>query len=130
MVPIIMTKFAPAHKRDQTRLHRLCCGATRMLQCGMASFAVTAMLSGCGAGGAIFGGYGLPQTSALPDGEWPRLADATFPTDGPDPATGDAMIASMTIAAATAAARAETLAGPIMTEAEAARLRPAGRRSR
>lgn len=101
-----------------------------MLQCGMAPLAVALMLSGCGAGGAVFGGYDLPQTAAMPDGDWPRLADATFPTDGPDPAAGDAVIASLTIAAATAAARAETLAGPVMTEAEAARLRPAGRRSR
>ena len=87
-------------------------------------------LAGCGAGGAVFGGYDLPQTADAPPGDWPRLADVTFPTDAPDPATGAAVIASLSVAAAASAARADALAGPVMTEAEAARLRTAGRRSR
>ena len=87
-------------------------------------------LGGCGAGGAMFGGYDdLPKTADAPPGDWPRLADVTFPNQAPDPATGEAVIASLSVAAA-AAVRAEALAGPAMTEAEADRLRTAGRRSR
>lgn len=98
----------------------------------MAPFWVACALSlgGCGAGGMVFGGYDLPETAELPPGDWPRLADVTFPTEAPDPAIGEAVIASLSVAAAAAAVRAQAQAGPAMTEAEAARLRTAGRRSR
>jgi hypothetical protein len=105
-----------------------------MLQCGMAPLRVALLaaipLAGCGAGGALLGSYDLPETADAPEGDWPRLADVTFPNPAPDPATGAAGIATLSVAAATAAARAEALAGPVMTEAEANRLRTAGRRSR
>ncbi|MFT4792174.1 MAG: hypothetical protein ACJAW4_001992 [Paracoccaceae bacterium] len=105
-----------------------------MLQCGMTPLRVALLavlpLAGCGAGGAVSGGYDLPVTADAPSGDWPRLADVTFPTVAPDPATGAAVIASLSIAAATSAARADALTAPVMTEAEANRLRTAGRRSR
>ena len=89
-----------------------------------------ASLSACGVGGDVLGGYDLPETADAPAGDWPRLADYSFPTGGPDPQTGRALVAQLSTDAAVAAARAEALAGPVMTEAEARRLRDAGRRSR
>ena len=60
---------------------------------------------------------------------WPRLADVSFPTAAPDPATGDAVIAALSAAAAASAARADAASASVMTQAEANRLRDAGRRS-
>ncbi|MGG7566105.1 hypothetical protein ACQ5SO_08095 [Rhodovulum sp. DZ06] len=98
---------------------------------GIALILCAPALSACGVAGDAFGGYDLPETAReVPDGPWPRLADHDFPDEGPDPAAGQALIAELSIDAAAAAARAEALAGPIMTEAEAKRLRDAGRRSR
>jgi hypothetical protein len=141
MIIFTMTKNPSPHKRERSARHSLCCGAAKMLRCGIAPLAAV-LLAGCGAVGAVLAPYDLPRTAetpaetpaetriAAPGADWPRLADVTFPAQGIAPATGDAVIVSMTIAAAAAAARAADLAGPIMTEAEAARLRAAGRRSR
>lgn len=89
-------------------------------------------LGGCGMGASFAPEMlaALPQDEDLDEAPWPRLADQDFSAEGPDPQTGAAIVASLNIAAAAAAARAETLAGPVMTEAEARRLRDAGRRSR
>ena len=114
---------APGACRAGLRPRRI--GAAPAILC-----ALGLALSGCGVAGDALGGYDLPDTADAPDGPWPKLADYAFPEDGPDPATGDAVVAELTIAAAAAAARAEALAAPVMTEAEARRLRDAGRRSR
>lgn len=86
-------------------------------------------LAGCGAGGAVFGSYDLPETPEVTAAEWPRLAEsedaATLAAEAPDPAGGRAIHAELTAEAAVAAARAAELGQPLLSEAERRRLRGA-----
>lgn len=93
-----------------------------MLQCGI-------LLGACEiARVADIAGPPTPK----PQGDWPRLVDAPFApgpdeTDpsAPDPAEGARIAERLRTEAAVGAARAETIAGPVVPEAEAARLRRA-----
>jgi hypothetical protein len=85
-------------------------------------------LAGCGSA-KLFNAHPVeesPQTAEMP---WPRLVDTPeAPPEGeysaavPDPAEGVATTAQLSIAAADAAARAEELSAPVLTEAERRRL--------
>lgn len=155
MVRAIMVDNRTSHKPG-SRLQRLsCCTAAGSLQCGNSPFArvrkglgsprsaapkasprlgllvaAALALSGCGAASDLVAGYQPPESAAVPDGPWPKLAEQDFSAPAPNPAAGGEIADALTIAATAAAARAEALAAPVMTEAEAKRLRDAGRRSR
>ncbi len=93
-----------------------------LLQCGVA-------LSGCGAGGAVFGGYDLPESPDVTDAEWPRLADApeavadgVYPPSAPNPVNGLVVVETLTAEAAASAARAERLRAPVVSAAEKRRM--------
>jgi len=107
-----------------------------MLLCGIA-------VSGCGLDDPLtgprgaFAGLDLPQTPEVEGEAWPRLADVPdMPPPGvvgpgaPDPAAGAQVAESLKVEAAVAAARAESLGAPVLSPAEAARLRAAGRGAR
>lgn len=104
-----------------------------MLLCGIA-------VSGCGLDETLIGPRGpfavldLPETPAPEGAAWPRLADVPdMPPPGvvgpgaPDPATGRQVAEQLKVEAAVSSARAEALGGPVLTPAEQARLRGAGR---
>ena len=93
-----------------------------------ATFLLLGSLSGCG-GAELFEQHGLaesPETAAAP---WPRLVDTPeapppgeFGPGVPDPVTGAAAAAALVLAAEEAAARAETLSAPVLSEDELRRL--------
>lgn len=85
-------------------------------------------LSGCGSA-KLFGAHPGPRSDTAEDAPWPRLVDTpAAPAKGvysesvPDPAEGVATTAQLGIAANDAAARAEALRDPVLTEAERRRL--------
>ena len=89
-------------------------------------------LGGCAGAeiGPRLGGYDLPRGAVARSADWPRLIDmpeapppGTFTQAAPDPATGSAEQARLTAEARRLRARAETLAEPVLSPAERARLR-------
>lgn len=93
-----------------------------------AAFLLLLLLAGCGSAG-LFRSHEVPESADLADAPWPRLVDTpAAPPRGeyaagvPDPAQGAAASADLGQAARDAAARAEALSGPVLTEAERRRL--------
>lgn len=93
-----------------------------------AAILLLASLAGCGSAN-LFGAYPVPESAAAKDAPWPRLVDTpaapakgTYSDAVPDPAAGIAITAGLGIAARDAAARAEALGQPVLTEAERSRL--------
>jgi len=93
-----------------------------------AAFLLLASLAGCGSA-QLFNANPAPESATATDPPWPRLVDTPkAPAKGsyseavPDPAAGVAASAQLGIAAGDAAARAEALGGPVLTEAERRRL--------
>jgi len=85
-------------------------------------------LAGCGSA-KLFSAYQFPESPGVAEAPWPRLADTPeAPAPGaygagvPDPVAGVAATVELGLAARDAAARAELLAGPVLTEAERRRL--------
>jgi hypothetical protein len=94
------------------------------------AFVLLASLAGCGSA-RLFGAYPVAETPGAAEAPWPRLVDTpaappkgTYSDAVPDPVTGVAVAAQLGIAARDAAARAEALAAPVLTEAERRRLTP------
>jgi hypothetical protein len=94
----------------------------------IATFLLLPPLAGCGSAG-LFGTHELPESPGVADAPWPRLVDTpAAPAKGeyaagvPDPTEGAAALSDLGLAARDAAARAEALAGPVLTEAERRRL--------
>ena len=92
------------------------------------AFLLLASLAGCGSA-KLFGALPVAESSTAADAPWPRLVDTPgAPVKGaysdavPDPATGVAATVQLGIAARDAAARAEALGEPVLTEAERRRL--------
>jgi hypothetical protein len=88
------------------------------------AFLLLAALAGCGSA-RLFGAYPVPETSSAAEAPWPRLVDTpaapamgTYSDAVPDPAEGIAATAQLGIVARDAAARAEALGAPVLTEAE------------
>ena len=93
-----------------------------------AAFLLLASLAGCGSA-KLFGAHPVPESAIATDAPWPRLVDTpkapakgTYSETVPDPAVGVAASAQLGIAANDAAARAEALRAPVLTEAERRRL--------
>ena len=102
---------------------RLCCTAQFAASC-LAALA----LSGCGTVG-IFGQYDLPESPEVAAAPWPRLVDTpTAPPVGeytdavPDPARGARAQTDLSASAVVAEIRARELSGPVISDAEKARL--------
>lgn len=94
----------------------------------IAAFLLLPALAGCGSAG-LFNSHEVPESPGVADAPWPRLVDTpAAPAKGevtagvPDPATGAAATASLNQTAREAAARAEALSAPVLTEAERRRL--------
>ena len=94
-----------------------------------ATFLLLASLAGCGTAG-LFKKDTTPESPDIASAPWPRLVDTpAAPPKGqygpgvPDPAQGTAAAVELTLAAQDAAARAEALAAPPLTEADLARLK-------
>jgi hypothetical protein len=92
------------------------------------AFLLLVALAGCGSA-RLFGAYPVAETPGAAEAPWPRLADTpaappkgTYSEAVPDPAVGIAAAAQLGIAARDAAARAEALGAPVLTEAERRRL--------
>jgi hypothetical protein len=118
----VMTENHLDHQQGKRKNPARYCAAAILLQCSIA-------LSGCGAGGALFGGYDLPESVEVGDAPWPNLADApvavgqgVYTPAAPNPVGGLLVVETLTAEAATSAARAEALSGPVVTEAEKRRL--------
>ena len=108
---------------------RLCCTAQFV-----AALAVAGVLTSCGTI-EIFGKYDLPEGEGVAEAPWPRLADTpTAPPVGeysaevPDPADGTRIHVDMAAAAVAAEAKARALQGPVISEADQARIDRAVRR--
>jgi len=85
-------------------------------------------LSGCGTVG-LFGEYDLPESPEVAAAPWPRLVDVpaapavgSYTADVPDPAVGRRTLEELGVEASVASARAEALAGPVLSEADRAAL--------
>lgn len=98
-----------------------------MLQCGM-------LLGACEI--ARVADIAGPPTP-VPAGDWPRLVDAPFAPgpdeadpSAPEPAEGARIVERLRTEAAVGAARAEAISGPVVPEAEAARLAAAAQAPR
>ena len=105
---------------------RLCCTAQFV--------AAALMLSACGTVD-LFGRYDLPESAAVADAPYPRLADVPeapavgqYNAAAPDPAVGEATLTALSDRALVAGIRARELAGPVIPEAERRRLENAPRR--
>ncbi len=93
-----------------------------------AAFLLLVSLAGCGSA-KLFGAFPVADPTGASDAPWPRLVDTPkAPPEGsysaavPDPAQGVAITAQLGIVASDAAARAEVLNEPVLTEAEWRRL--------
>ena len=93
-----------------------------------AAFLLLASLAGCSSA-QLFGAHPLAGAATDTDAPWPRLVDTpaapakgTYSDAVPDPAAGIAATAQLGIVARDAAARAEALGAPVLTEAERSRL--------
>ncbi len=91
------------------------------------------LTAGCGTA-KLFHSYDLPESPDVAGAPWPELADTPdAPPVGspgvPDPAIGMATASDLGQVARDAEARAATLSGPVIGEAERARL-PQGQRAR
>ena len=93
-----------------------------------AAFLLLASLAGC-ATAQLFSSYPEAESPSIAEAPWPRLVDTpAVPPKGaysesvPDPAVGVAATAQLGIVARDAAARAEALSAPVLTEAERRRL--------
>ena len=85
-------------------------------------------LAGCDSA-KLFSAHPVPESPGIAEEPWPRLVDTPeAPAQGdygagvPDPVAGVAATVELGFAARDAAARAEMLAGPVLTEAERRRL--------
>ena len=95
--------------------------------CG-AALLLLVSLAGCGSA-KLFDAHPVPESATAADAPWPRLVDTpeapakgTYSEAVPDPAVGIAASAQLGIAASDAAARAEVLSEPVLTDAERRRL--------
>ncbi len=89
---------------------------------------LAAALAACGTA-RLFTGTEMPESPGVAEAPWPRLVDTpeapppgTWTEDVPDPAVGVATVVELTEVALSGAARAETLAPPVLTEADRRRL--------
>jgi len=92
----------------------------------IAASVLLALTSGCGTA-KLFHSYDLPESPDVASAPWPELVDTPdAPAVGspgvPDPAIGMATAADLGQAARDAEARAATLSGPVIGEADRARL--------
>lgn len=117
-----MTENRPDLQQGKRNSPARYCAAAILLQCSIT-------LSGCGAGGVLFGGYDLPESQEVGDAPWPSLADApeavgegVYTSDAPNPVAGLLVVETLTAEAAASAARAEALAAPVVSDAEKRRL--------
>ena len=108
------------HKRKARRQMK----ATRTL----AALALAAALAGCGSG-RLLSGIDVPESPEVAKAPWPRLVDTpaappvgSYTEAAPDPAIGAAILTELTAAANAQAARAQALAGPVLSEADKRRL--------
>lgn len=92
------------------------------------AFVLLASLAACGSA-RLFAANPMPESAAVKDAPWPRLVDTpaapakgTYTDAVPDPAVGIATAAQLGILASDAAARAEALGEPVLTDAERRRL--------
>ena len=95
----------------------------------IAAFLLLGSLAGCGAS-ELFKVHDVPESEAAAAAPWPSLADTpAAPPKGeygpgvPDPAKGAVARAELTLAAEEAAARAQALQIPPLTEADLRRLK-------
>lgn len=86
------------------------------------------LLAGCGSAG-LFKAHDLPESPDVADAPWPRLADTpaappagAFGAGVPDPAAGAAASSDLAQVTRDAAARAQALSAPVLSEAERRRL--------
>ncbi len=93
-----------------------------------AAFLLLASLTGCGSA-KPFSAHPVSESASAADAPWPLLVDTpdapakgTYGAGVPDPAVGVAATVQLGIAARDAAARAEALGEPVLTEAERRRL--------
>lgn len=96
---------------------------TRWLCC-TAQFASVLVLAGCGTLD-LFGRYELPESADVEAKPWPRLVDTPqAPAQGeftaavPDPAEGERRRQDLAAAAIAADVRANSIAGPVISQAE------------
>lgn len=108
-------------------MKRLCCTA---------QFVAALVLSGCGTVD-VFGRYDLPESPEVADAPYPRLIDTpaaapagTYTAAVPDPANGARAQTNLAASSVSANARAQSLAAPVLSEAERNRLRRTPRRRR
>ncbi len=92
----------------------------------IAASALLALVAGCGSSN-LFRSFDLPESPDVAAAPWPRLVDTpAAPPVGspgiPDPAIGMAVAADLAEAARAAEARAKELDGPVLSEADRARL--------
>ena len=93
-----------------------------------AAILLLASLAGCGSA-KLFSAHPVSESASAADAPWPLLVDTpeapakgTYGAGVPDPAAGVAATVQLGIAARDAAARAEALGEPVLTEAERRRL--------
>ena len=93
-----------------------------------AAFLLLVSLAGCGSA-KLFTSHPVPESPGVGEAPWPRLVDTpeapakgTYGPGVPDPAVGIATTVELGLVARDAAARAEVLNQPVLTEAERRRL--------
>lgn len=107
---------------------RLCCSAQNVaIRLGF-KLAILLLVVGCGTV-ELFGQYNLPEGAEVADAPYPRLVDVpqapeqgTYSAAVPDPIEGARTQADLAAEAVVAERAAEGLAGPVISDAEKARL--------
>jgi hypothetical protein len=83
----------------------------------MTSLAALLALAGCGDARRVFAAYPAAESASVADAPYPALVDMPTPRalreTAPDPATGRAIAADLSIEAAVQQAEAERLSGPV-----------------
>lgn len=99
---------------------------------GNGSYCIAAFLllplAGCGSAD-LFRNHAVPESPGVAAAPWPRLVDTpaappkgSFAAGVPDPARGAAATVALGLAARDAAARAEALSAPVLSDADLRRL--------
>lgn len=115
---------------------RLCCSAQYVAARVGFKIAVLLVVASCGTV-ELFGQYDLPEGAEVADAPYPRLIDVpqapeqgSYTASVPDPVQGARTQADLSAEAVVAERAAEELSGPVISEAEKARLLARAKRKR
>lgn len=117
-------------------MRRLCCSAQYVAARVGWKAAILLVVAGCGTVD-LFGRYDLPEGAEVADAPYPRLIDVpqapeqgSYTASVPDPIEGARAQADLAAEAVVAERAAQELSGPVISDAEKARLLARAKRKR